>query len=126
MNLAVCLAKCIDRENSGNGMGVGMLVPGVVTVRTVSGFWSELCGACEAGGDVTLDLSGLEEADLSFVQLVQAARAHVAGGAGAAGTGAALRLAAPAQGAVAALLVRAGFAADPADIDFWFHGALPQ
>jgi hypothetical protein len=106
-----------------------MLVPGVVTVRTVSGFWSELCGACDAGGDVTLDLSGVVDADLSFVQLVQAARAHVAGGAGAgagAGTTGALRLAAPAQGAVAALLVRAGFAADPADIDFWFHGALPQ
>lgn len=117
-------------------MGVVMLVPGVVTVRTVSGFWAELCGACAAGGDVTLDLSDVAEADLSFVQLVQAARAHVAGGNGGsaahagansatAGTGA-LRLAAPAQGPVAALLVRAGFAADPADIDFWFHGALPQ
>jgi hypothetical protein len=75
---------------------------------------------------VTLDLSGVVDADLSFVQLVQAARAHVAGGSGSGGDAGALRLAAPAQGAVAALLVRAGFAADPADIDFWFHGALPQ
>ncbi|MDF0546717.1 STAS domain-containing protein [Sphingobium sp. H39-3-25] len=108
-------------------MSVGVLVPGAVTVRTVSGFWSELCGVCAAGRDVVLDLSGLEEADLSFVQLVQAARAHVAGaGVGDAGGSGALRLAAPAQGAVAALLARAGFAADPADIDFWFHGALPQ
>ena len=56
------------------------------------------------------------------VPLVLAARAHLEH------EGAQLRLAQPAGPALVALLDRAGFLGDPqpADIDFWFHGELPQ
>lgn len=93
-------------------------VPTSVTVRTVADFRAALDVALGSDGELTLDIGNLTDADLSFVQLVEAARR----------TPRALRLAQPATGAVAALLDRAGFVADadPATIDFWFHGVRPQ
>lgn len=96
--------------------------PGSITVRSVTEFSQHLIAAMEDHGDVALDLSALEEVDLSFVQLVLSARSHGAA------EGRTLRLAQPAGEAVTALLRRAGFLTDPdpGDIDFWFHGDLPQ
>jgi hypothetical protein len=99
-----------------------MDVPTSVTVRSVAEFSHQLVQAIETHADVALDLASLSELDLSFVQLVHAARAHRGQ------DGGVLRLARPAGQNVAALLRRAGFLTqpDPADIDFWFHGDLPQ
>lgn len=91
--------------------------PPSITVRTIAGFVETLRKACSEHSALTLDIGMVKDADLSFIQAVQAARAQQA---------AELKLACPAGGAVAALLVRAGFAHDPADLDFWFHGELPQ
>ena len=96
--------------------------PPSVTMRTVADFRSELREACGSHSSILLDIGGVTEADLSFVQVVYAARYQMdsLGGwvegcrPGAAG--------AP----IATLLQRAGFTTNPADIDFWFHGELPQ
>jgi hypothetical protein len=97
-------------------------VPSSVTVRSVAEFGSRLCSLLEANDEIVLDLAALSDMDLSFVQLVQSARSYGAH------EGKAIRLARPADGAVAALLQRAGFLTDPApaDMDFWFDGDLPR
>jgi hypothetical protein len=97
-------------------------VPKSVTVRTADDFKTSLIDFFAEGGDVVLDLAATSEVDLSFVQIVEAARVHLAG------DGRQLRLARSADGAVAALLGRAGFLTDPdpAAADFWFHGDLPR
>ena len=80
----------------------------------------DMRSAFAADPSLTLDISGVAEADLSFVQLIEAARRQTPDHS--------LTLDRPANAVVAALLQRAGFltAPTPADIDFWFHGALPQ
>jgi anti-anti-sigma regulatory factor len=90
-----------------------------ITVRSAASFQSQLLSIFQEGGDVALDLESLAELDLSFVQIVEAARKQFAG------SGRDFGLLRPAEGAVAALLARAGFATDPDAIDFWFHGELP-
>lgn len=97
-------------------------LPTAMTVRTAAQFQSQLISAFGSSTEVLLNISAVEDADLSFVQTVHAARDH------AERNGKALRLAEPASGAVRALLDRGGFvlAASPADIDFWFHGVTPQ
>jgi hypothetical protein len=92
-------------------------VPPSVTMRTINGFVADLRDACADRKALTLDIDALSDADLSFVQAVQAARVHLGSG---------LTLTRAASGPLAALLIRAGFAGDPADIDFWFHGENPQ
>ena len=97
-------------------------VPNSVTVRSIAEFKDLLSPAFEAGDEIVLDLGALRELDLSFIQLVQSARQGVAG------ETRSIRLAQPANEAVTALLGRAGFLTDPqpADVEFWFHGDLPQ
>ena len=98
------------------------VVAAKVTTRTIRDFAEQIGAAIAADPVVTLDVSVVADVDLSFVQLVEAARRDVGE------SGRSLRLNAPANPAIAALLRRAGFltAPAPADIDFWFHGALPQ
>lgn len=96
-----------------------MHVGHTVTMRSVAEFHASLLSAFDQGrSDIVLDLSDLGELDLSFVQIVEAARKQIVG----AGRG--IRLLRPAAGPVAALLMRAGFDTDPDAIDFWFHGDL--
>lgn len=96
--------------------------PPSVTVRTVASFRSDLRDACGCHSNILLDIGGVQEADLSFVQVVYAARYQMDS------AGGSLKLAGPAAAGdpIASLLTRAGFASNPADIDFWFHGELPQ
>lgn len=97
-------------------------IPSAVTVRSITDFAAHLTEAVDSHAEVALDPAALTEVDLSFVQLVLAARAH------AARKGGSVRLTRPAAAPLAALLERAGFLADPdpADLDFWFQGDLPQ
>lgn len=96
--------------------------PPSVTVRTVAEFRSDLRDACGTHASILLDIADVKEADLSFVQVVYAARYQMDS------AGGTLRLAGPAAAGdpIGSLLMRAGFATNPADIDFWFHGELPQ
>lgn len=73
-------------------------------------------------GDVVLDASGLTAPDLSVLQLIESLRAE------ARLHGGAIRLAAPADDTLSALLRRAGFtdAMTPDDNAFWFHGVPLQ
>jgi anti-anti-sigma regulatory factor len=72
--------------------------------------------------DVVLDASGLTAPDLSVLQLIESLRAEsrLHGGD--------IRLAAPADDTLSALLRRAGFtdAMTPDDNAFWFHGVPLQ
>ncbi|HSX53726.1 MAG TPA: STAS domain-containing protein, partial [Sphingomonas sp.] len=80
-------------------------VPPSVTVRTVAEFRSDLRDACGSHSSILLDIAGLKEADLSFVQVVYAARYQMDS------AGGSLRLAGPAAAGapIASLLARAGF-----------------
>lgn len=91
-----------------------------VTIRSVVEFSRDLLSALDEGGDVVLDLAGLDELDLSFVQAVEAARRQMRD------SGRDIRLLRPAEGPLVALLERAGFITDPDAIGFWFHGDLPR
>lgn len=97
-----------------------MQTPSAVTVRNVAQFAHDLSEICETHRRVTLDLADLTEADLSLIQLICAARLHLER------EGGRLRLAGPAGHPLAELLVRAGFSNAPDEIEFWFHGVLPQ
>ena len=74
-------------------------------------------------GDIVLDVGDLATPDLSVLQLIESLRAETRL------HGGTVRLAAPANGALTALLRRAGFTDAPmqaADHDFWFHGVPLQ
>lgn len=99
-------------------MNLPLDVPSSITVRSIVDFQRTLMSALESGENVQLDMANVVELDLSFIQLMHAARAY------ATQRGGCLGLAHPAGANVAALLDRAGFltAPQPADLDFWFHG----
>lgn len=94
-------------------------VPDSVTVRSIAGFRQDLIAALGEHDELALDADAVSELDLSFVQLVHAARAE---------KGKIVRLTRPANPAIATLLRRAGFLTDlsDSDLDFWFHGDLPR
>ncbi len=97
-------------------------VPASVTVRSISDFRTILADVMDDQEDVVLDLAGLTDADLSFVQITEAARRHLAD------RGRELRLLQPAQGPLAALLDRPGFQTvhEPAVIARWYRGDLQR
>lgn len=99
-----------------------LTIPDQAGIQNATVLRELLLGALEDQAAVTLDLSAVVTTDLSFLQLVEAGRRE------AASRGKTLALAAPASGAVRAVLDRAGFAAMPAGdaLDFWFHGDLSQ
>jgi len=94
----------------------------VANVRTITSAWSSLTEALDSHDSVSLDLADLVDVDLSLVQLVEAARVH------ALHTHRTLRLTAPANATVKALLHRAGFLTEPDGecLEFWLHGECPQ
>ncbi|MFC0684173.1 STAS domain-containing protein [Novosphingobium clariflavum] len=103
-------------------MQQAITVPSSVTVRSAHEFVQAILAGFENNEDAVLDVSAVVEADLAFVEILYAAREQWAR------AGRELRLVAPVTEPVVALLRRAGFLAEPTpqDIDFWFHGDLPQ
>lgn len=97
-------------------------IPENATTRDIGAISESVCCALGAHDEVVLDVSEVKAADLSLIQAIEAARRL------AARDGRSLRLLHPVHPYLSALLERAGFlaAASPADIDFWFHGDLPQ
>jgi hypothetical protein len=92
------------------------------TLRGIETLREQLLESFAEHSSIEIDASALAEIDLSFLQLVEAARIH------AANEDKTVRLTRSANPALKALLDRAGFLTAPTadDLEFWFHGDLPQ
>ena len=88
---------------------------GTQTIREAEDTLQVLRDALAADSSVTLDCEAVEEADLSFLQLVIAARKS------ARNAGKTLGMAAPATGPLLAALDSAGIRPE-GDFRFWFEG----
>jgi ABC-type transporter Mla MlaB component len=88
---------------------------GAMHLRTLADPYAALVQAFAAGTDLTLDLSEVEEADLTFVQLIVSAQRT------AEAQGVNLALAAPAPEPILQVLERGGFIGPAPDArrDFW-------
>lgn len=92
-----------------------------MTISNIDAVKTELGAAIFQNGPVQLDISGVTEADLTFVQLVEAARRRVSE------TGGDLALRHPAAGAVLEVLQRGGFLDEGSDrAKFWLQEATKQ
>jgi len=87
-------------------------------MQTIATIWSDLAEALETHDAITVDCTEVVDADLSIVQLLEAARGQ------AARSHKTLALAAPAGPAITAVLERGGFLTEPSPEfrDFWCHG----
>jgi MFS superfamily sulfate permease-like transporter len=92
-------------------------LPDTMSIRNISDISSNILELFENKNSITLDIADGAEADLSFVQLVEAARRH------AKTHNKEISLAAPATGHVLKVLQRAGFleAFNGEDTKFWLH-----
>ncbi len=92
-------------------------LPEVLNIRNISDIFSKIVSVFKTNNSVVLDIPEKAEADLSFVQLIEAVRRH------AETNDKALALAAPARGQVLKVLERAGFveAFNSEDTKFWLH-----
>jgi ABC-type transporter Mla MlaB component len=93
---------------------------GDVTVSNIESAHLELGAALSQEKPVLVDISGVTETDLTFVQLIEAARRH------AAASGRDLALSRPAEGAVLEVLRRGGFLDDDVcnRAEFWLQEGL--
>lgn len=97
-------------------------VPSSVTISSSAMFAEQVAHHLEQHESIVLKLDDLNDVDLSFLQIICAARDH------ANRTDKSFCLAGPAHETVRALLWRAGMLDAPSqdDLDFWFDGAAPQ
>jgi hypothetical protein len=101
------------------GKAAEIAFSGAATIRQAADHTGRLRDALTAHRDLVIDLAGVTAADLSFVQLIEAARISTAR------RGTSLRLACPADGALRETLWRGGFLdpAQPERTQFWIHTA---
>lgn len=87
-------------------------------IRVIEGIRTAMLEEFQTGADLELDVSQVADADVSFLQLVEASRKF------AAAEGKRFRLTAPASAPLASLLERAGFLADDTSDGraFWIEG----
>lgn len=92
-------------------------ISGKSTIRTISDAFQTLNEALSLNKSVIINVDAAEEIDLSFVQLIEAARIQSKS------AGIQLSLSAPADGVLLAVLKRGGFldVATPEDQKFWLH-----
>tara|TARA_B100000929_G_scaffold177350_1_gene140532 strand:- start:183 stop:557 length:375 start_codon:yes stop_codon:yes gene_type:complete len=92
------------------------------TITNIEEWRAAIDHALADEGEVRIDIGELQTVDLSFLQLVEAARID------ASGRGKPIHLSHPATGPLADLLQRSGRLthADAEDHAFWFHGELSQ
>jgi hypothetical protein len=96
---------------------LSLRLPENLTMRGINAVQEELLQSITSNPSVTLDIAEDAQTDLSFVQLIEAARIY-------AGTaGKQLSLSKPASGQVLKVLERGGFLQDMAteDARFWLH-----
>jgi anti-anti-sigma regulatory factor len=93
-----------------------------VTISNITDAHVLMSSALHCDNSVVIDIDDVTDADLTFVQLIEAARRSMAE------RGRSIRLLHAADGAVAQVLRRGGFL-DPADAeraDFWLQGTSKQ
>ncbi|WP_071831134.1 STAS domain-containing protein [Pararhizobium antarcticum] len=90
---------------------------GALTIRTVAEVKERLSGLISNNGEVTLEIAETSQVDLSFVQLIEAARAY------AESCRKTLLLKAPASGGLLDVLTRGGFNDEISSetAKFWLH-----
>ena len=93
-----------------------------IVIGNISGVRDLILPAFDQKNPITIDISGVGEADITLPQLIESARRS------AAIEGREIRLSQPAEGAVLQLLRRGGFLdpSDPERVDFWLQGTTPQ
>jgi anti-anti-sigma regulatory factor len=92
-----------------------VVLEGMLTIRTAEDIHTKLIDALARNTAVVIDCSAAESIDLSFIQLLLAARRS------AETAGHTFALAAPASGVLAAALTQGGFL--PSNDPFWTGGA---
>ena len=94
-----------------------LALPAALSIRQANATLDTLRAAFDTPGAIVIDIPEDAEADLSFIQLIEASRRH------ADNLGRRLTLNRPAAGSVLSTLQRAGFLTDmtPQDADFWLH-----
>jgi len=92
---------------------VQLRVADLANVRNIAEIHARLLDVYRNSDGVVLDLSDLADVDLTFVQLIEAARRT------AAADGKAIALAAPAMGVLLDTLERGGFLSSKQDNAFW-------
>ncbi len=97
-------------------------MPNSLVIRNISNIHASIVAQLQDSNAILLDIPSDAEVDLSFVQLVESARLH------AKLSGKSIRLSSPAQGALLAVLQRAGFVDSfrEEDNEFWFHNEVYQ
>ncbi|MDB5457130.1 MAG: sulfate transporter/antisigma-factor antagonist [Caulobacter sp.] len=96
-----------------------MMVSGEMTIVQIESAYADLLAALKKKKIVKLDVSGVIESDLTFIQLIESARAY------AAQNGRQLSLSAPVGAPLRQILERGGFLDDAASdrTKFWLQGA---
>jgi hypothetical protein len=89
---------------------------GDATIRGIGDVHQKISSALHENEEVEVDIGELADFDLTFVQLVEAARRT------ATNTGKKLALASPASGPLLEMLQRGGFMRTPGGADFWLCG----
>jgi hypothetical protein len=97
-------------------------LPNSLVIRNISVIHDSIAAQLQNSNALCLDIPSEADVDLSFVQLMEAARLH------AKSSGKSIRLSSPAQGALLNVLQRAGFVDSFAEEDrkFWFHDEVYQ
>ncbi|MDF0698418.1 STAS domain-containing protein [Rhizobium sp. MC63] len=92
-------------------------LPDALNIRSMSELHSKLSEAFRSKDEIFLSIPAGAEADLSFIQLIEAARRQ------AKSDGKTFNLSSPASGNVLKVLKRAGFieSFDQEDLKFWLH-----
>ena len=93
-----------------------VVLTGSITIDGIAAARSELLAALQARPQLLLDLSGLTDVDVTFLQLIEAARIS------ARRRGKPVRIVGPAAGAVLTALRRAGLVESFDQAAFWFPG----
>lgn len=94
-----------------------LALPPTLSIRQSSAVCESLREAFAGSGDIVIDIPESADADLSFIQLMEASRRY------AEILGRGFHLSRPAQGSVLSTLSRGGFLTDmtPQDSQFWLH-----
>ena len=90
-------------------------IAGSADIRNIADLHRELLQTLQRSNAIQLRLDGDADVDLTFVQLIEAARRF------AAAAGKSVSLSAPAAAGLRAILQRGGFLAAAADRAFWLH-----
>jgi hypothetical protein len=97
-------------------------LPNSLVIRNISAIHDSIAAQLRDSNAICLEIPSEADVDLSFVQLMEAARLH------AKSSGKSIRLSSPAQGALLNVLQRAGFVDSFTEEDrqFWFHNEVYQ